>query len=194
MLRVRTAINGWSGGPGLTTSYFVTPLQDAAAALRCVGYVRSALLASRAFITPTGVSFSPSGDVDVIDSATGNITDTLSVAGGAVIVGTDGASQAPPAIAGLLVLKTATFIAGRRVKGRVFVSPLSAASVASDGLLTNAAQSNLAGRFAAMAAALDAGDSWVVWHRPKLGVGGQACIITATSSPFKLAVLTSRRD
>ena len=194
MLRVRTVISGFVGGPGLLTQYFLTPLEDAAAATRCVSYVRSLWDSALSGVMPTGVSFQISGDVDVITSQSGVITNTLSVGGGAPFVGKGGVSTAPPVLAGLLQLRTSTFIAGRRVQGRIFVSPMGAAQIASDGLLTNPGQTGIAGAFAFLEPQLAAGDTWVVWHRPKLGVGGQAVPITSSSTPFKLAVLTSRRD
>lgn len=194
MLRVRAALTGWEGGPGLLTAYFLTPLQNDAAASRCVTYVRTVLIAARTTLYPTAVIAQTSGDVDVLDSATGQIIDTLSVNGEEPQGGGGGASKAPTAVAGLCQLKTDTFIAGRRVRGRQFVSPLAASVVTSDGVLSNGAQAILAGTHTAMVAALASGDTWVVWHRPKLGVGGLATPVVATSAPFKLAVLTSRRD
>lgn len=194
MLRVRTVISGWTGGPGLATAYFLTPLQDSPAALRCVEYVRTVLIANRGSMSPTAVTFQVSGAVDVLAPSTGMITDTLSVDGGPVQGSGGGSGSAPPAVAALLQLRSSTFIAGRRVIGRNFISPLAAAAVTSDGNLGNVQQAALAGRFAAMATALEPGDQWVIWHRPSIKGPGQAVVITATAAPFKLAVLTSRRD
>jgi hypothetical protein len=194
MLRVRTALTGFTGAPGLMTSYFETPLQDAAAALRCVGYVHSVIDSICSYFVPNSLYFQTSGDVDVLTAATGVITDTLGVAAPAVTPGVGGASKAPPSAAALLKLSTATFIGGRRVRGRVFVSPLAAAGITADGVLGAAGVTALAGIHTNMAGALASGDTWVVWHRPKFGAGGEAAPITATYCDSKLAVLTSRRD
>lgn len=194
MLRVRTTLSGWEGGPGLATFYFLTPLQNVDAAARCVSYVHSLFTGALAGMYPTSVLASVQGDVDVLEPGTGAITDTLTAPAPATAAGQGGAGKAPPAVAGLLRLSTSTFIAGRRVRGRVFVSPLAAAVVTSDGLMSNGAADGKATLLAAMDALMDPGDIWVVWHRPKLKLGGQACPITATSMPYKLAVLTSRRD
>lgn len=194
MLRVRTVLSGWPGGPGLQTMYFETPLQDAAAAARAVAYVHSFWGTTMIGQLTVGTSVQVSGDVDVITAATGLITNTLSVAVPAPLAGSGGTTQAPYATASLMQLRTGTFIAGRRLQGRIFFSPLPGLVVGDNGELTSAAQtrSNLAGT--SLLGALSAGDLWVVWHRPKLGVGGSIGPITAVSTPTKLAVLTSRRD
>lgn len=194
MLRVRTTLSGWDGGPGLMTSYFLTPLQDLPAATRCVGYVQAYLVGSRVPRSPDNTLFTTQANVDVLNSATGAITSTLVTVPVAPNQGAGGVSRAPAAIAALLRLETSTYIAGRRVRGRSFVSPLADSAVSADGSLTPTAQSGLAGIYAELSAVMAAGDQWVVWHRPKLGVGGLAVPITGTTVPFKLAVLTSRRD
>lgn len=194
MLRVRTAITGWEGGPGLMTSYFETPLQDAAAAIRALQYVHGYLLFNSKFLFPNGVSLQVSSDVDVITAATGDITNTWSSAVLTPVVGLGGESKAPPSVAALLRLRTATFIAGRRVVGRSFFSPLAASVVTSDGILGDVSVTGLVAAGNSVLGALSAGDFWVVWHRPKLGVGGSIAPVVAVTVPTKLAVLTSRRD
>ena len=194
MLRVRTAITGWGGGPGLTTMYFSCGTEDAAAALRCAGYVHSLLDSHVSGGMPTSVDLQVSGDVDLLTAATGAITDTFSVTPPAVINGSGGTDFAPPAAAALARLSTGNFVAGRRVKGRIFVSPICADKVASDGTLDSGFQGALAGLLADFVGVKTSGDDWVVWHRPKGGSGGLACPITATSGASKIAVLTSRRD
>ena len=194
MLRVRAVLNGWEGGPGLMTFYFLTPLQNAAAAARVVGNVHDFLFSPVSSFLPSSVTAQVLGEVDVLDASNGHITDTLSAPIPPPVVGAGSASKAPPSVAALLRLQTATFIAGRRVRGRIFISPLAGTVVTSDGVLSNTQQAFGDAARASMVAVLDPGDTWVVWHRPKLGVGGSAAAITATSMPFKLAVLTSRRD
>lgn len=194
MLRVRVAINGFTGGPGLSTFYFLTPLENAAAATRVLGYVHEGIIFGYPGFLPNSVSLQVSGDVDVLSAVSGDITNTLSLASPAVVQGTGGEAIAPPAVAALLQLRTTTFLAGRRIRGRSFISPLAGAAVTSDGLLSNAAVAGFKLGGTSLLAGLEAGDSWVVWHRPKLNIGGSAAPITAVSVPFKLAVLRSRRD
>jgi hypothetical protein len=176
------------------TDYFETPLQDDAAALRAVAYVHGYLAYQIKTCVPNAVSLQVSGDVDVLDAATGDITDTRSVATPSVDTGAGGTTEAPPAVAALMQLRTGTFIAGRRVRGRTFVSPLSGSAVTSDGVLANTEHDALVAGAVACLAGLDAGDLWVVWHRPKEGAGGSVAPITSVTVPYMLAVLRSRRD
>jgi len=194
MLRVRTTISGWDGGPGLMTTYWLTPLEDAAAAARVVDYVQVSVAAFCADFAPTSVVWQVSGDVDVISAASGAITNTLSVTQPDPIAGGAGEGKAPTAVAALMRLSTNAFIAGRRLRGRIFISPLGAARVTSDGLLGDVPVAAISGFAVALNATLDAGDTWVVWHRPVGGAGGSAAPIVASAGTTKLAVLTSRRD
>lgn len=194
MLRVRVALSGWSGGPGLSTFYFLTPLEDNAAAVRVVAYVQS-------FYDPNGRGFfydsvriNVSGDVDVITAASGQITNTHSVAPPPQIAGFGGGQATSPAIAGNLRLSTGQFLAGRRLRGRMFLSPLPTALVETDGTATVAFSTLADNAVLALQVSMDPGDTWVVWHRPVAGAGGTAAPITSTSLADKLAVLTSRRD
>ena len=194
MLRVRATLSGWAGGPGLNTWYFETPLQDAAAALRCVDYVHAQWAGGLQGVLPDSVNLQVQGEVDVITAATGAITDTLSVTTPAVCNGTGGSAYAPPECACLLKLNTSTYVAGRRIQGRMFLSPLAAAVIGTDGQMDHTIAGGVDNAYADMTGRMDAGDTWVVWHRPKSGAGGSAALITATSVPYKVAVLTSRRD
>ena len=194
MLRVRATLSGWNGGPGLMTWYAETPLQDAAAALRIVTNVRARLAATWGQLWTTGISANVSGDVDVIDAATGLITDTLSVAAPATAPGLTGSALAPPATALQLRLLTATFVAGRRVQGRQFFSPLTSTLIQTDGTPSSTALAILAQGQNDLTTNWASGDFQVVWHRPKAGAGGVAARVTGHAEPDKFAVLTSRRD
>lgn len=193
MLRVRVVLSGFSGGPGLSTFYFTTPLEDTAAAVRVVDRVQAffATDGRAMFYNPTTISVS--GDVDVITAATGLITNMLAVPPPAVIQGFGGGQATSQATAGNLRLSTGTFVAGRRLRGRIFISPLATSAVESDGTAT--VQFAAAGFTAANAILLnlEPGDQWVVWHRPKLGAGGSVGPVISASLADRLAVLTSRR-
>lgn len=193
MLRVRVSLSGFSGGPGLSTFYFLTPLEDAAAATRVVARVHAFYAGDGRglFYDPTVIQVS--GDVDVITASSGLITNTLSVAPPAAVQGFGGGQATSQATAANLRLSTTTFIAGRRLRGRIFISPLSTAAVESDGTATAALAVTALGAANSILSGLAAGDLWVVWHRPKLKLGGTAGVITAASLADRLAVLTSRR-
>lgn len=194
MFRVRIAGTGWSGGPGLTTLYFTSGTYDATSALDVVGAVHSAWNDTFGFVHPISVFHQISGDVDVLDPATGQVTDTVSVTAPGAMQGQSGSAYAPIASAMLVRLSTNLFIAGRRLRGRIFLSPLGINRVQDDGTLTVVGQSYAPGFKTALEAGLESGTAWVVWHRPVGGAGGTAAQITACSASDTLAVLTSRRD
>lgn len=194
MLRIRVASSGWPGGPGLSTFYFTTPLQDVAAAARCVAGVQAMYAGHIRLISPSGVIFQVSNQVDVITAATGAIVDTLIVPVQPPQPAPGGSDFAPPAIAVLVQLRTDTFIAGKRIRGRVFLSPLKATVIGGGGQVDATVQSGTESTWNGMIAALAAGDLYVVWHRPKLGLGGQALPVVSATVPAKFSVLRSRRD
>ena len=194
MLRVRASINVFDGGPGLATFYFETPLEDVPAATRVAAVVHTAIAAAYAALAPNNVSYDIQPDVDVVTAASGLVTNVLTIPTPAPLVGTAGVDQAPQEVAMLLRLSTGTFIRGRRLVGRVYVSPLESASIAGNGRPDAGSVATLNGIYAYATSLLASGDLWVVWHRPKAGVGGSVAPIIAASAGEKFAVLKSRRD
>jgi hypothetical protein len=194
MLRVRATIAGFAGGPGLMTWYFGVASPDVTTATRLLTTVRANFIEHIRGSAVDTTSWTLNPDVDVIDAATGDITDTLSCAAPAVSMGAGGSGMAPPATAALLRLKTSLFIGGRRVRGRMYISPLATAAVDTSGQVSAAQHTALALAGSGLLGSLTSGDLWGVWHRPVSGAGGQLAQITVTDVPLKLAVLTSRRD
>lgn len=194
MLRVRMTLTGWTGGPGLSTFYFGTPLEDTAAATRCIGYVQACVGAQWKHVWPTGVTAQVLGDVDVLTAGSGAITETLSVTPPEPQVGSGSGEYAPIATALLARLTTAVFIAGRRLRGRIFFCPVADNMVQADGTPAATAIGFINAGGAGLLEDLDEGDSWVVWHRPKSGSGGQIAPIVSVVCPDKFAILRSRRD
>jgi len=194
MLRVRMALSGWPGGPGLSTFYFTTPLEDGAAAIRCVGYVQEAVSSHWKNVWPLTVSSLISPEVDVIEAATGRITDTLSIPAVPAIAGAASSEYAPIATALLARLITGTFIAGRRLRGRIFFCPVGRNMVQADGTPDPTAIGFINAGGDSLRLGMDAGDLWVVWHRPEGDSGGSAGYILSVICPDKFSVLRSRRD
>ena len=194
MLRVRLVLSGWTGGPGLATFYYTSGTEDAAAAARCRGYVQDLWNNAAGILMWNDVVGVVSPEVDEMTSADGAIINTFTDPTVLGANGTGGASEAPPAIAGLLHYSTATFLGGRRLRGRTFVSPLALQKLQADGTLDDVALAASNVGSAANLAGLTAGDNMVVWHRPKLGIGGATGVVTGITVANKLAVLTSRRD
>lgn len=194
MLRVRVALSGWPGGPGLSTFYFGTLNDDAAAAVRVVEYVHSAFTATWNDVYPPNVSMQVSGDVDVLDSATGAITDTLAVTAPAAVAGVASSEFAPIATALLARLTTPNFIAGRRLRGRIYFCPIGINMVQGDGTPDPTAIAFIQDGGNTLLESIAYGDVWEVWHRPVNGVGGQTAPVISVTCPDKFSILTSRRD
>jgi len=131
--------------------------------------------------------------LDKLDPATGSLTDSFSVTPWTK-TSTGAGAAAPRPVAVAVTWKTADFVAGRRVRGRTFLSPLSNATLQTDG--TPAA--------ATITAAQAFGAAWInmgatdiqagIWHRPVGGSGGSFHAITGYQVNDKWAVLRSRRD
>jgi hypothetical protein len=195
MQRIRATINytDVAGGPGVITLYTrSTGLENGATADLTSSRLQDALDAGKALFS-VYTSFVADTFVDTIDPATGSITDSNPTAAWTV-TGTTTGHTGPAVLAICVTWKTTAVIAGRRVRGRTFLSPLTNAVADIDG--TPSAPY--------MTAANDLGDAWtdngltntyaVVWHRPVGGAGGTAEDITAHSIRDKFAVLRSRRD
>lgn len=206
MLRVRVAATGWSGGPGLNTFYFKHDgdVDNLAAAQLAHDRVHTAFVDS-AGLYPINHIRTVSPLVDVLDEVTGNITNTHTVTPSADVPGATGdSSMSAPSTALLVRLLTTTFLSGRRLQGRAFLSPLYSQMTEGDGTPTTTA----VGYGQAFGAALmDVGVDQVnlcVWRRPrpeedppdpdKPARDGTLGLVVAYSTPNKFAVLRSRRD
>lgn len=194
MLRVRVAGTGWPGAPSLNTFYYDVATPDVAAANACLAHVHAFWTAQKG-IFPSVTSWQVQDVVDVIDHNTGQITDSLTGTTLAAIVPTGATFSALPiSSAALLSLKTATFINGRRLKGRAFLSPVASGMIAAGGVPSSSLIASVNAIGTALVAGTSLADKAVVWHRPKLGVGGQLAEITSATCSTQFAVLRSRRD
>lgn len=194
MLRVRVASSGWDGGPGLNTFYFSGTTENAADAQVAHDRVRAALAASFNGIWANRVTGIVAADVDVINASNGQITNTHTVTASAAVLGTSGASILPTSTALMLRLGTGGYVGGRKVRGRVYVSPMGLGVADNNGAPVIGLSVGVAAFANAMTFEMTNGVQWVVWHRPKLGVGGLALNVTTCTFAPKFAVLRSRRD
>jgi hypothetical protein len=192
--RVRTVLNGWAGAPGLSTTYYTDEtggIPGTAAAQNMVDHVRAAFLAA-APLFPTIWNAQVSPTVDVLETTTGILATQVSVTPVALVVGTGGGLFGPAASGLSLNFSTSTVAAGRVVRGRMFLSPMSQAADA-NGTPTAA---GIASANALGAALVGSGTPvivQIVWHRPKLGVGGVAAPVVGHSVSDRFSVLRSRR-
>ena len=194
MMRARVTFSGWTGGPGLSTFYFLSPLEDTAAATAILARVQAYLTSVRTLIPPA-VTMNASGLVDCLDAETGQVTNTIAIADPAGIAGTANPTDfAPLSVAANGSLLTSTFIAGRRVRGRTYISPLGSTSFNSTGFITTAKAGDVVTALGILKGTGSPAQELVVWHRPKSGAGGSMAPVTAVACPQKPATLKSRRD
>jgi len=127
MYRVRTRLQGWTGGPGLSTFYFDDSAGGGATnALAVANRVRSAWDVVKT-VFPTTWICNVQGQVDRIDEASGALVGSFSVTAPATVVGTAATAFFGPApTMGGLRLDTATIVDSRRLKGHSNVGPVAA--------------------------------------------------------------------
>lgn len=204
MLRVRTASTGYLGAPGLSTFYFSPSAETIGVAADVSARVRTFWDSIKVYY-PTTVTMTVQPQVDVIDPATGFVTNSLIVAVPVLpVTGTGVASSAlPPQVAALMTWKTSVFLEGRRLAGRTFISPLG--GQVSAGQIPPGMQTGLQAAGVALLGPGAVSDvNLVVWRRPRparsiplpaqvarVGSVGQ---ITVVAVPLKFATLNSRRD
>jgi hypothetical protein len=194
IMRIRTVIQGIQGLPGLSTVY-----AKGAAATPVNADGTDMLARVRAFwlplagSMPTGVTVSVNGQVDIINEADGSLAGSLSLASPAAVNGSGG-SALPIAAAIVLQEQTGVIIAGRRLRGRSFISPVSTGT-STNGFVANATGATIIA--AALTTLTGATTSApVVWHRPnpKGAANGSVSVITAFAVGPNFGVLRSRRD
>lgn len=187
--RVRAALTGFPGGPGVSTFYCLNP-NTFLPLLRDMYFNNSVTM-------PFGVTVTIENTGDVIDSTTGVLTNTWTAAPVVFVQGQGGAGYSAPSGA-CVTWTTGTILDGTRLRGRTFLVPLTGDSYQSDGSLDPVTLTRLRDNAASLVNAAAA--NFVVYHRPiaagKLHgprAGGHS-VVTGSLVRDKVAVLRSRRD
>jgi hypothetical protein len=181
--RVRAEWSGFTGGPGVSTFYFL----DASG----VASDLHDFLYAMANNIPPDVTIQIADSGDTLNEVTGAPTGLFTMDSTEPIVGRGGSDYAAPV--GILVnWPTADVGPHRRIRGKTFFVPASSDSFYSDGQMVLVVRDSLQG--AARAFATAQLDNYMVWHRPTGGAGGLAHTVTGADIPRKPCVLTSRRD
>lgn len=180
----------WTGAPGLpgysqfyqeVTGSLATDAQDGH------DWVR-AMFNGLGTLIPDGVDVTVDPVYQALDIATGEITSEGTVATPSAVVSGAYVSSWSAQVGVLVEWTTATYIAGRRLRGRTYLVPLGNVGD-SDGTLS-------AGTLATVAAAADSivsgTGNFGVWHRPVAGAGGSLSGISGAVVRDKAAVLRSR--
>lgn len=191
LYRVRVTLTGAFGTPGLSTCYFAEPTSGNSTAAGVVaGRVRGAWDVIKSSLASTMVA-TVQPAVDFVDPATGNLMTSFVISPPAIVTST-GANQGPTQVMGGLELDTATVLNNHRLRGRLFIGPLSQASMAG-----NAPPGALGANLDAMGVALitispPATNPLVVWHRPVNHANGQDFPVLSAVHATKFFTLRSR--
>ena len=177
--------SGFGGAPGYTNMYF-TPGDAGIFLPGLKGFFD--LLVSR---LPNGMHIAYPSSGDELNEASGVITGSWGVTPPADTVGGD-SSVYPGAAGACVIWDTLSIVAGRRLKGRTFVVPMTSATFDIDGSLS-AGTVTLFNSAIATFLSGTAG-SGLVWHRPVGGSGGVAGVIQGGHVSDKCAVMRSRRQ
>lgn len=195
IMRIRTVLSGWQGGPGLGTHYFLpgTAGGVTADAVDCAARVR-AFWNAAAGIFPTVMGFQVSGSVDLIEAVDGSLTGGLSGGSPAGTAGSNANTFAPYSTMVLLRAQTGVVINSRRVLGHWYLGPV-ATNQNVNGVPTAAAGTSAIAGGAALLTGATASVP-VVWHRPHGSPpgGGVHVPISGFQASPEFAVLRSRRD
>jgi len=195
MYRVRVAGYGWPGAPSLNTFYFVNSadptITDSAQAQVCVDNVRAALNVAKNLLG-NGMSWAVAGEVDVLDPATGDLTQSFGVTAPLVVSDNGQGAIGPSSAMMLLSLHTGTIVNGKRVRGRCYLGPTVGAND-TDGTPLTVQRDFCKGIGNQLLGGTGGAPKYVVWHRPVNGAGGVAAAVTSASCPDFFAVMRSRR-
>lgn len=183
LYRVRTALTGFPGGPGVTTMYFL----DVATAVASVHTFWTDIIAK----FPTDFHAQVENFGDIIEDTTGELTGAWSADAVTGLVGDQ--SDPYPAPAGAVITwGTDTILDGRRLRGRTFCVPYGGLNYEADGSLAGASITDLQGGGDALI--VGQSTSFVIWHRPTGSHAGGNGLVTSCVVHDKVAVLRSRRD
>lgn len=195
LARVRVALTGFPGAPGVATFY---GLDGGVLAADLQTFFSTA---GTLFMSDVTIQVPPGGDV--IEDTTGVITGSWTGGVFPAQHGTGAGNYAAPA--GVLVeWLTATILDGKRVRGRTFIVPVSLANYTPAGQVDATVVANLTTNGNTLATFSPG--NFVIWHRPRLAraatlklkaltahAGGHA-VVTGTRVDPKVTVLRSRRD
>lgn len=182
--RVRVALTGVSGLPGVATFHFGSSVTDMSA-LRTFWDSIKALF-------PNSMVISVPNAGDTINEDTGQIQGAWSGPAQTNVVGTGGVGGYLATAGAMVRWGTPQVIDGRRPIGKTFLVPAMNSVFSSSGTIAGANISTI--QAAATALIVAYAGEMKVYHRPKDGHGGVGATITVGTAITKQVVLRSRRD
>jgi hypothetical protein len=188
-LQLARVVVDWAGsmvkGASASILYF-----EAGSGARDMAPIRTAFL-GLAGILPTGLTITYPTAGDLVDEFTGTLLGAYSSASVAATNGS-GAAASAAGVGACVTWQTGQVVAGRRLRGRTFLVPLSSGAYDVDGTLTTTAKNTIQ----TFADAMNAIPEFCVWHRPsgKGASDGASRLVSGVTVKDKVAILTSRRD
>ena len=193
LIRVRAVSQGWVGGPGLSTFYFLGSEPPVTAeATEAVARVR-AFFESLKGRMPTLWTVQPQNACDTISDLTGDLVGGLSGTAVGLTTGTGLSTVNDLASMAVVRVNTGTIVGKRRLRGRIFVGPFDTGQTSSGGL-ASAAVTAFNTAAALLTTTIVTPILAVVWHRPNAQGPGSHATVTTYETQTKLGVLRSRRD
>lgn len=183
--RVRTVFTGVAGTPWYSNLYFTWVTGEAQNLVDAVDDFWTVIIGQ----INGAVTGTVEGSVAQINDATGDITSVESVTPGTIDFTGSGAVL-PPANQTVINLHTGTYVAGREIRGKIFVPGLIAAASATDGSPSSGFLVAQKGAADALVAATSSAGPLRVYSPTH----ATSAVVTATSSMSQFAVMRSRRD
>lgn len=182
--RVRVALTGAGGLPGVSTFYFDSTTVD-------MGALRTFWVAMAAQF-PNSVTVAVPNSGDQFQEATGLITGTWSGPAQATLPGTGGVGAYSSAAGAMIRWTPNGVVDGRRPIGKTFIVPCVNGSFSSSGTIGTGVVTALT--TAATTLLTSYGGSMKLWHRKNAKGAGQQLTILSGACSNKQVVLRSRRD
>ena len=197
ILRVRSVVGLNNGAVAclVTTYWDSTGAAIGALSTEAVARVRAAFVAAAGVIANT-TTYTPNLVVDEIEETTGAIVNQITAAAPAAAAGLSAGIPLPLQTMLVAQYQTATFIRGRRLRGRSYIPGVTVGSVVAGGLPAAAATNAVAAWNTALGATILTPMNQRVWSRPvKLPVfrAGLSAPVTLRTVNGAFAVLRSRR-
>lgn len=190
MTSLNRLVVNWSGPQLVGLSVNVLHFSASDNSAPPVAAVRTAFQGIAAYL-PTGVSIAFPTSGDVIDDTTGTLTGVWTAAATGNVVGSAPAAAAA-GVGAAIGFTTGGIVNGRRLRGRMFIVPLSTNAYDIDGTLVTGAMSVLS----TFGSAIQASGPLAIWHRPtsKGASDGNSYGVVSNKVRDKVAYLSSRRD
>jgi hypothetical protein len=194
LARLEVQLGGWTGAPGVSVLHFSEGTSGGWGVQEVIDDFFdevNTLLGTAAPVWVAGVTVTANPELRIFDAANGDLVDIVSPSDAPPIhTSTAAASPTSRATMGLVQFGTNEFLNGRRLKGRMFLGPIAAASIGNDGLITSALREAVPTWFEAITSGL--GPRLAVWHRPTLlapesGTWGDVTTVTVRQTPSYLS-------